>query len=112
MVIGVGLIDIFIPDSRSLKEKRGILMRILKRTQNAFNLSIAEVGLQDLRQQARIGFCVVGNDRAFINGKMDRVLSFIDDLGTAERVRTRMEIMNLGDPGGGPDVELEKYGAI
>ena len=112
MVIGVGLIDILIPDSRSLKEKRGVLRRILKRTQNEFNISIAEVGQQDLWQAARIGFCVVGNDRAYINGKMDHVFRFIDDLGMAERVRTKMEILSFADIEDDPRMELEKYGAI
>lgn len=112
MVIGVGLVDILIPGCHSLKEKRGVLRRILKRTQNEFNISIAEAGQQDLWQAARIGFCVVGNDRAYINGKMDHVLRFIDDLGTAERVRTKMEILSLGDIEDDPQLELEKYGTV
>jgi len=67
MVVGSGIIDLWIPESRSLKEKRGKLSRILKRTQNTFNISIAEIGDADHWKRAKIGFSVVGNDKSYVN---------------------------------------------
>lgn len=97
MVVGVGIIDIYIFDSRSLKSKRGVLRSILKRTQNRFNISIAEVGDNDDWKRGRIGFSVVGNDTGYINSKMDKILKFIDSLNLAEVLNSKVEITSFSD---------------
>lgn len=108
MVVGTGLIDLLIPECNSLKEKRGVLSRIIRRTQNEFNCSIAEVGDNDIWRRARIGFCVVGNDKAYINAKMDHILKFVERLDLAQVLRSRIEIMSFDDLMEGP-VEEGKY---
>ena len=97
MVVGVGLIELYIHESRSLKDKRGILRSILRRTQNEFNISIAEVGENDDWKKGQIGFSMVGNDKSYINSKMDKALRFIDELYLAEVVSSRFEILNYSD---------------
>jgi uncharacterized protein YlxP (DUF503 family) len=97
MIVGTGIVDLLIADSRSLKEKRSVLSRILKRTQNHFNVAIAEIGDQELWGRAKVGFCVVGNDRRYINGKLDMILRFMRDMYLAEVIHTRIEILNLSD---------------
>jgi len=97
MVIGTGIIEIFIGGSRSLKEKRGILRRIIHRTKNKFNISIAEIGDQDSWKKGEIGFSVVGNDKSFVNSMMDTIISFIEDLRLAEVVSSKMEITTISD---------------
>jgi hypothetical protein len=62
MVIGYGIINLRIPESGSLKTKRSVLNRILKRVQNEFNVSIAETGRLDNYKFAEIAFAVVEND--------------------------------------------------
>lgn len=97
MVVGVGIVDIYIFDSRSLKRKRGVLRSILKRTQNHFNISIAEVGNNDNWKKSRIGFSVVGNNTSYINSKTDEILRFIDSLNLAEILNSKIEIITLSD---------------
>ena len=109
MVVGTGLIDLMIPECGSLKEKRSVLKRIIHRTQNEFNVSIAEVGDNDLWRRARIGFCVVGNDKPYINAKMDHILMFIEQLGIAEVIRSRIEIVSFDDLMDSRDIEAGKY---
>ena len=93
MVIGYGIIKLRIPESGSLKAKRSVLNRILKRSQNEFNVSIAETGNLDSYKFAEIAFAVVGNDSRYINGKVDHLLRFIDGLHVAEILDTKTEIM-------------------
>jgi len=97
MVIGYGIIQLRIPESSSLKEKRSILSKIIKRTQNEFNVSIAESGDLDNHKLARISFSFVGNDSRFINGKVDHLLKFVDNLRVAEMINSKIEIMVVSD---------------
>jgi uncharacterized protein YlxP (DUF503 family) len=93
MVIGYGIINLRMPESGSLKSKRSVLNRILKRVQNEFNVSIAETGRLDNYKFAEIAFAVVGNDSRYINGKVDHLLRFIDHLQVAEILGSKTEIM-------------------
>lgn len=97
MVIGYGIIQLRIPESGSLKEKRSILNKIIKRSQNEFNVSIAEIDDLDNHKLAKIGFAFVGNDSRFINGKVDHLLKFVDHLRVAEILSSEIEIMVVSD---------------
>lgn len=109
MVIGYGIIRLRIPESGSLKEKRSILNKIIKRSQNEFNVSIAEIGDLDNHKLAKIGFAFVGNDSRFVNGKVDHLLEFIDHLRAAEILNTEIEIMVASDFIKETDQETGKY---
>jgi uncharacterized protein YlxP (DUF503 family) len=95
MVVGIGRIVYRIHDCRSLKGKRKVVRAIIMRLRNQFNASIAEVGANDMHQRAEIGFCMVGNDRAVVNSKVDKLFNMAEDLGLAEVIDMEMEIMSL-----------------
>jgi uncharacterized protein YlxP (DUF503 family) len=97
MFVGIGILDVFIAESRSLKDKRGVLKSMIKRTQNEFNISIAEVGHHDDWKRGEIGFSIVGNDKRYINSKLDKILRFIDDLYLAEVLNCKVEITSFAD---------------
>ncbi|MBP1710980.1 MAG: putative cytosolic protein [Deltaproteobacteria bacterium] len=97
MVIGYGIIRLRIPESGSLKEKRSVLNKILKRAQNEFNVSIAQVGDLDDHHFAEIGFALAGNESRYINSKVDHLLRFISDLNVAEVLSSKTEIMVVSD---------------
>jgi len=95
MVIGVCHLDLLIRENNSLKGKRRILKKIIERVKNKFNVSIAEVGNHDLWQSSQVGFCVVGNDKRFINSSLDKIIRFIEDLNSAEIVKSEIELLNF-----------------
>jgi uncharacterized protein len=95
MVVGLGIITFRLHECRSLKSKRKIVKSIIGRLQNNFNASVAEVGSNDLYDEALIGFAVVGNDRILTNSIIDKAFNFADELGLAEIINTEMEIINL-----------------
>jgi hypothetical protein len=109
MFIGSGVIELWIAQSHSLKEKRSVLRRILKRAQNEFNVSIAEVGDNDQWRRAKIGFAMVGNDQRFINGKIDHLLNFIESLQIAEIINSRIEITGFSGIMESSEFSTEKY---
>ena len=95
MVVGICRLDLRISENNSLKGKRRILKRIIERVKNKFNVSIAEVGNNDLWQSSQIGFCVVGNDKRFINSALDKIIYFIEEINAAEITKSDIEIINL-----------------
>lgn len=95
MVIGVCHLDLLIRENNSLKGKRRILKKIIERVKNKFNVSIAEVGNHDLWQSSQVGFCVVGNDKRFINSSLDKIICFIENLNSAEIVKSEIELLNF-----------------
>ncbi len=95
MVVGSGIITFRLHDCRSLKGKRKIVKSIISRLRNNFNVSVAEVGSNDIHQRAEIGFVLVGNNKAMINSKIDKIFNMADELGLAELIDSKMEIINL-----------------
>lgn len=95
MVIGSGIIIFRIHDCRSLKEKRRIVKSIIARIRNSFNVSIAEVGANDIYQTAEIGLALVGNDHSLINSKIDKIFNMAEEMALAEITHTKMEIIHL-----------------
>lgn len=95
MVVGVCQLRLLLHEVFSLKEKRSIVKRITERVRNKFAVSIAEVDANDMHQSAVLGICMVGNDRAFVNSCLDKVIDFIENLYLAEIVDEKIEIINL-----------------
>jgi len=94
MVVGVCHISLIIHDSHSLKQKRQVLKSVMEKVKNRFNVSVAEVGSNDAWQRAEIGVCAVGNDRAFVNSSLDKVMNFMEDLHLAEIAGHEIELIN------------------
>jgi uncharacterized protein len=67
--------------SRTLKEKRGIVKSILARSRNNFNVAAAEVEYQDLPGSALLAFVTVSEGRA--QGR--RVLEQLEERVVDER---------------------------
>jgi uncharacterized protein YlxP (DUF503 family) len=90
MVVGSGIITFRLHDCGSLKGKRKIVKSIISRLRNNFNVSVAEVGSNDIHQRAEIGFVLVGNNKALINSKIDKIFNMAVDSGLAEMIDSNM----------------------
>lgn len=95
MVVGYGILSFRLHDCRSLKAKRRIVKAMIARIRNNFNVSVAEVGANDIHQRAQIGFSLAGSDHKVINAKIDKIINLADALGLAEMIDTEMEIIHL-----------------
>ena len=65
-------IELFIPESGSLKSKRFAVKSIKERLKSRFNVSVAEVDNADKWQRASLGVAAVANETKFI----EKVLMF------------------------------------
>ncbi len=95
MVVGIGMITFRLHDCHSLKEKRRIVKAVISQLRNHFNASVAEVADNDRHQRAVVGFSLVGNDKALINSKIDKMFNLAEELGLAEVIDSEMELISL-----------------
>jgi len=95
MVVGTLKIEFYLTDNRSLKGKRKVIRSMVDKVKSRFNVSIAEVGSNDMWQKIELGISAVGNDRRHIDSSLSHVLDFLESLYLAQIVNTEMEIFNV-----------------
>ena len=93
MIVGVCTVELFIPEGHSLKVKRQVLQSLKNRLREKFNLSVAEVGEQDLWQKSILGLACVANESAHVNQVLEQALNLIRGIPTIELVRSRIELL-------------------
>lgn len=93
MVVGVCTVELLIPESQSLKDKRQVLHSVKDRLRGKFNLSIAEVDGQDLWQKAVLGMACVANDGSHVEQVLEQALNVIKSMPTIELVRVHRELL-------------------
>jgi uncharacterized protein YlxP (DUF503 family) len=79
MVIGLLEIELHLPDSQSLKDKRQPLRSILARVRQKHNVSIAEVAHQDEWQRAALAVVGVNTERAPMERTLDQILREVEE---------------------------------
>ena len=93
MTVGLCTVELFVPDGHSLKEKRQVLQSLKTRLRDKFNLSVAEVGDQDLWQKAILGMACVANESAHVNQVLDQAVNLIQSVPVIQLVRSRIELL-------------------
>ena len=79
MIIGSCQLDIHIPESHSLKDKRQVIKHIISLVRNKYNVSISEIGNTELWQRAYLGYVCVADNRAFVSSVLQQVRKFIEN---------------------------------
>jgi uncharacterized protein len=86
-------IHLHLPACASLKEKRGRLKPLLARLHRQFNVSAAEMGLQDMWQEAVIACGMVGNDAAHLQSALETVRKWVEaNWPDGDVLDTKMEV--------------------
>ena len=77
-------LSFFILQSTSLKDKRQVRRSLIEKTKHRFNVSIAEIGAQDVHQTMTIGIAVVSGDYAHRRESIDEIIRFMEVQAEAE----------------------------
>jgi uncharacterized protein len=97
MVVGISSIEIYFPETHSLKDKRQAIRKIVERTRAKFNISVMEVEQSNLWQRGCIGFSLVGVKKDHVNSAIENVCEFVESLYIGEVINTRTEIIVMGN---------------
>jgi uncharacterized protein YlxP (DUF503 family) len=94
MSLGLLTLQIYLPGCSSLKEKRGRLKPLLARIHREFNVSAAEVDLQDVWQNAVIAVALVSNDHNHVQRVLQRLVAWLErSWPDVELIDERLELM-------------------
>ncbi len=93
MIIGACELKLMVYDSNSLKDKRQVIKSILDRIRSRFNVSIAELDLNDSWQTAIIGFSCISNNSNHVNQIISNVIKFIDEDSRVEIIDEKIEVL-------------------
>lgn len=68
-------LDLNVVQAQSLKDKRRAIKSFKDRVRNGHNVSIAEVDALDNRQRAVLAVAMVGSDRRYMEGALQRIVN-------------------------------------
>ena len=95
MYVGCCSIKFFIHGNHSLKGKRRIVRTLKDRLKNKFNISVAEIGDQDIWQSLHIGIVTVNSDPKYLEGQVIKVVDTIEKMHLAEITDYQTQIIRL-----------------
>ncbi len=91
MRVAICILELHIPGVNSLKAKRQILKSLIQRLRNRFNVSVSEVGLQDLWQRSELGLAVVCHNGAGADSIVEKIYTFVEQEDRIEIISSRTE---------------------
>jgi len=93
VTIGLLQLDLRIPGSHSLKEKRRVIKSLKQVLHNRYNCSVAEINDKDLWGRSRLAVCVVGDDNRFVNTQLNEIVRFASSRNGAELLDYHIEML-------------------
>ncbi len=91
--VAVGTVELHLPGVGSLKEKRHALKGLKEKVKNRFNVSIAEVDLNDTWQRATLGIACVSNDARHADEQVAKAVNLIESLLDGSIIDYRVEVL-------------------
>ena len=77
-ILGLLQLEIFLPESQSLKDKRSVIKSLRETVRKRFNVSIAETGEQDKWGKSQISISKVSNQSAVIRKEFQNIQKDIE----------------------------------
>lgn len=92
MIIGLLQLDILIPESNNLKEKRSTIKSLKETIRKRFNVSIAETGKLDKWSRSEISITKVSNKAKFIRQEFQKIQNDIESRYPVEIIDKQEEV--------------------
>ena len=93
VLVGLLQIELGIPGNRSLKGKRRVLKSLKERIRSKFNVSIAEVELNDVWDAAVLAVSCVANQSQLIHQTLSKVVAAVERVHDITLVDYAIEIL-------------------
>lgn len=93
MVVGCLQVEVHLPLSRSLKDKRSVLKSVRDQLRRRFNVAVAEVNSNETWQRATLGISSVGQDRAYVEGLLRELTEWLRATRLVELIQVEEEYL-------------------
>lgn len=78
MIIGILQVELSLPASQSLKDKRRLVKSLLDRLHNQFNVAAAEVDAQDQPRRAHLAVVCASSESRHANQILSRAMALVE----------------------------------
>lgn len=92
------VMDLHLPASRSLKERRAVLRPVLDGARHRFAVAVAETGHQGSWQRAEVSFATVGPAPSQVTEALDTVERFVWSFPELEVLAAARHWIEVDDP--------------
>ncbi len=93
MTIGSMMLEIFIPASQSLKDKRRVVRGIKDRLRSRHNVAVSEIDYQDTHQRATLGIVTIATERTQIERLFESIRAEVERNLPGDLVQAEIEIL-------------------
>jgi uncharacterized protein YlxP (DUF503 family) len=93
MPVGLLTLEIHLPESHSLKDKRQVLRSLKDRLRGKFNVAVAELDGQDSWQRATVGVVSLSNNAGHLEQSLRTVLEESEELLGRDLVSHELEVI-------------------
>ena len=77
--IGLRVFELYIHGCQSLKEKRFAIKSLKDRLKNKFNISVSEIGFQDLLQRSAVAITAISGDKKRVLAILNKTNEFVEN---------------------------------
>ncbi len=89
--VAICVLELHIPGATSLKAKRQVIKSLTQRLRNRFNISVAEVGDQNLWQRVELGMAVICHNGAGADSIMEKIFDYVEQENSVNIIASRLE---------------------
>ena len=93
MLLGICTINLYFPDSHSLKDKRNVIKSIKLRIRNNFNVSVSEINNYDLWKNTTLGIACIGNDKKYLSNVINEAIKLIEKQNKLQLINFKTTIL-------------------
>lgn len=93
LVVAAVEVELHIPMSGSLKSKRGVVKPLVERLRRELNVSVAEVGHQNLWQRAELGLAIAAGSEVGARKVVQSVEAVVNREPRVEVVRVDVDVV-------------------
>ena len=93
MFVGIVRIELHLPGSSSLKDKRSIVRALKERIRHRVQAAVAEVDHQDLWQRAALGVSVISGEARQVGEKLQSVRQLVESAHGAQLLEWEEQLL-------------------
>jgi len=93
MLLGICTVNLYFPDSHSLKDKRSILKSLKLRIRNNFNVSVSEIDNYELWKNTTLGIACIGNDKKYLGNVISESIKLIENQNKLQLINFKTTIL-------------------